>query len=101
MAWLHSRFLFIHKLQSLLARDDINGTGLATEAYAIALLCNVEHLRSECCTDELAVSFFRYGLEHLGHGGSVLGVKISVDFIKEVKRCRVASLDREDKGKRA
>ena len=88
--------LLLNKLQRLLPRDHINRTSLLPEANTVALLGHVQHLRTESCADELAVSRVRDGLEHLCDGRSVLCIKVGVDFVEEVEGCWVASLDGED-----
>jgi hypothetical protein len=39
------------------------------------------------------------GLQHLRDSSAVLGVEVSVDFVKEVEGCGVALLDGKDEGK--
>lgn len=77
-----SGLLLLHELQSLLARDNINSTGLLPEAYTIALLCHVEHFRSEGSADELPVGRIRDRLEHLCNGCAVLGIQVGVNLIE-------------------
>lgn len=69
-----SRFLLLHELQSLLARDNIDSTGLLPEADTIALLCHVQHFRAEGSADELSIGRIRDGLEHCCNGCSVLSI---------------------------
>lgn len=89
--------LLLNKFERLLPRNHINGTGLLSEAHAVALLRDMQHLRSEGCADKLAVSGVGNGLQHLCNGCTVLSVEVGVDFVEEVERCRVAGLDCEDK----
>lgn len=91
-----SRLLLLDKLERLLPRDHINGTGLLSEADTIALLGYMQHLRSERRADELAISRVGNRLQHLRHSGTVLSVEVGINFVKEVERCRVTGLDGED-----
>ena len=58
----------------------------------------MQHLRTEGGADKLPISLFRYRLEHLCNGRTVLGIEIGIDFVEEVERCWVASLDSEHEG---
>jgi hypothetical protein len=78
------------------------------ERDTITLIRYKQHLWSECCTDKLSAhatcsaillrgvllcgDFFK----HLGDSGSVLGVEVCVDFVKEVEWSGIALLDSED-----
>jgi hypothetical protein len=76
----------------------------------IAFISHKQHLRPERRADELSahaaravfdvlVALLRRDLlEHLRDGCAVLGVKVGVDFVEEVKGCWVALLDCEDEG---
>lgn len=77
-----SCLLLLHELQSLLARDNINSTGLLPETYTIALLRHVQHFRSEGSADELSVSRIRDRLEHLCNGCAVLGIQVGVNLVE-------------------
>lgn len=91
-----STLLLLDELQGLLFRHHVDRAGLVPEADAVALLRHVQHLRAEGRADELAVGGLRDGLEHLRHGGPVLGVEVGVDLVEEVERGRVAGLNGED-----
>lgn len=96
-----SRLLLLHKLERLLARHDVDGTGLLSEANAVALLCHMQHLRSERGADELAVGGVGDGLEHLRHCRSVLRIQVGINLIEQIERRWVAGLDGEDERKSA
>jgi len=101
----------LHKLQRLLLTDYYYTTALILIIPdAIALLGHEQHLGSKRRADKLAAAqaaflgrggAVRYGLEHVGDGGAVLGVEVGVDFVEEVEGGRVALLDGEDEGKGA
>ena len=93
---LPHRLLLLHEFQCLLSRHHIDRTGLLSEADAVALLRNMQHLRAEGGADELSIGGVRDRLEHLRDGGSVLGVEVGVDLVEEVEWGGVTSLDGED-----
>jgi len=80
------------------------------ERNAVAFISDEQHLRSEGCADELSAhgactvlgvlaTLLRGDLlEHLCHGGTILGVEIRVDFVEEVEGSGIALLDCEDEG---
>ena len=94
-------FLLLDKLQCFIPGYDVDGTGFTTEAHAVALLSDMKHFRSERGADELSVRLLRDRLEHLRYGCAVLGVEVGIDFVEEVERCWIASLDSEDQSQGA
>jgi hypothetical protein len=77
--------LSLHKVQRLFLGHDINTTGLVNITNTIALFRHEQHFRSERRANELSL-FGTFG-QHLGNGGTVLGIEVCVDFVKEVEGC--------------
>jgi hypothetical protein len=77
--------LSLHKTQRIILGHDINTTGLVVITDTIALFRHQQHLRSERRANELSL-FGTFG-QHLGNGGTVLGIEVCVDFVKEVEGC--------------
>lgn len=104
------RGLPIDESQCFLPTDRIDTTRLVVEGHTVALVCHEEHLGPESSADKLATHAITvlpvtslgallggYLFKHLCDRGTVLGVEVGINLIKQVEWCWVALLDREDK----
>lgn len=94
-----SRLLFFHKLQGLLSRYDIDGTGFVPKTDTVALLCDQQHFRTEGSADKLSICSIRDGLQHLRNCCTVLSVQVGIDLVEQIERSRITSLDGENQRK--
>jgi len=95
------RDVTFHKLQRRLTIDNINAARLVRVCNTIAFFSNKYHLWPERCADKLPSSILglcRKRLNHMRNGSAILSVEVGIDLVEEVERCRVALLNREDKG---
>jgi hypothetical protein len=83
----------------LLFRHDINTTGFVNITDTVALFSHEQHFWSERRANELSL-FGTLG-QHLSDGSTILGIKVRVDLIEEVKGCWIRGLDSKDESKGA
>lgn len=71
------------------------------ERYTIALVCCVDNLGAESRADELRAGFVGDGFQQGGHSGSVLGVQVGVDLVKDDHGTAFCLLEGKDETQRA
>lgn len=86
----------LDKVERVLCAVAVDGARLVVESHAVALVCDVNNLWSKGSADELGTDLGRDGLEEGGDGGTILGVQVGVDFVKDDHGTALGSLQRKD-----
>lgn len=89
----------IDKLERILRVVAADSARLVAEGHAIALVGNVYDLGSEGRADELCAGLLGQRLQQLGHGCSVLSIKVGINLVKNNKRAALSTLERENEAK--
>lgn len=114
--------LSLDEFQCPLPRHGIDAADAVGEGDSVAFFCHPQHLGAEGGADELRAGGTwicrvcgllallpaacvggtgrAEGGQVFGHGGTILGVEIGIDFVENVEGCWVGGLDGENQGKR-
>lgn len=91
----------LNKVQRLFGRHAINRAGPVMERNTVALVRNHNDLGTESGANKLCVLRLRDGVQKSSYGGTVLGVEIGVDFVKNDKGTGLGRLQGENEAKSA